>query len=161
MYSQSSSRTDLPSSQFIAQGWASEFLRRQEIGLTGHPEESGWPFNTALWTEEMDVKDDEFQYWRSPWWPYEHTGYYLDGALRTAYAINSQPLMDRVDANIKYVLDHADADGRLHAGNIGVEHEWWPMVVFMRLLLEKYDATKDPALLKAIEKHYKATYSKL
>ncbi len=32
------------------------------------------------------------------------------------------------------------------------------MVVFMRMLFELYDATKDPELLKAIEKHYQATY---
>ena len=160
VFSQNTFRTDLPSNQFIAQGWTQEFLHRQELGLTGHPEESGWPFNTELWTQEMDVKNDEFQYWRSPWWPYEHTGYYLDGALRTAYTINSGFLMNKVDKNIEYVLNNADADGRLHAGSIGVEHEWWPMVLFMRMLFEKYDATKDAKLLLAIENHYKVTYSK-
>ncbi|UZO81530.1 glycoside hydrolase family 127 protein [Aquimarina sp. ERC-38] len=158
LYAQHIYRTDLPSNQLVAKGWVKEFLQRQESGLTGNPEESGWPFNTNMWCEEMDVKDDEFQYWRSPWWPYEHTGYYLDGALRAGYAIDSQSLLNKVDANIKHVLANVDKEGRLRAGNIGMEHEWWPMVVFMRMLFEKYDATQDPDLLNVLEKHYQATY---
>lgn len=149
---------DLPSNEIRPQGWAQEFLNRQITGLTGHPEESGFPFNTNMWDGTMDVKQDEFQYYRSPWWPYEHTAYYLDGALRCAYLTDNQNLINRVQDNIDYVLSHADKDGRLHAGNIGITQEWWPMVVFMRMLLEKYECTKDPKLLKALENHFKAVY---
>lgn len=151
-------RHDLPSSSIQLHGWAKEFMKRQEDGLTGHPEQSGYPFNTGMWTGPMDVKDREFGQFGSGWWPYEQTGYYLDGALRCGYINQSTEMLEKVRKNIRYVLNHADADGTLRADKI--EDDWWPMVVFMRILFEEYKNTQDPELLAAIQKHYRAVYSK-
>ncbi len=156
-YSQLSRFNDLPSNCIEPSGWAKEFLNRQESGLTGHPEQSGFPFNTGMWTENMNYKDREFE-GGSGWWPFEQTGYYLDGALRCGYLNKSDNLKQRVVKNIDYVLDHSDKEGVFHAGT--VEDDWWPLVVFMRMMFEQYENTKDVALLRAIEKHYQAVYSK-
>ena len=151
-------RHDLASSSIRLHGWAKEFIKRQEDGLTGHPEQSGYPFNTGMWTGPMDVADREFGQYGSGWWPYEQTGYYLDGALRCGYINQSTEMLERVRKNIRYVLDHADADGTLRADKI--ENDWWPMVVFMRILFEEYANTQDAELLAAIQKHYRAVYSR-
>ena len=151
-------RHALASSSIRLHGWAKEFIKRQEDGLTGHPEQSGFPFNTGMWTSPMDVADREFGQYGSGWWPYEQTGYYLDGALRCGYINQSTEMLERVRKNIRYVLDHADADGTLRADKI--EDDWWPMVVFMRILFEEYANTQDAELLAAIQKHYRAVYSR-
>ena len=157
LYAQVIDRKDLPSKNIKLSGWAKEFLVRQESGLTGHPEESGFPFNTGMWTEDMDYTDREYP-GGTGWWPYEQTGYYLDGALRCGYMNNSEKLVERVRKNISYVLNHADEDGTLHAGSVA--DDWWPMVVFMRMLFEEYQVTNNPKLLNAIEKHYHSVYEK-
>lgn len=150
-------RNDLASNNIKLSGWAKEFLDRQETGLTGYPEQSGFPFNTGMWTEQMDFTDREFP-GGSGWWPYEQTGYYLDGALRCGYMNNSEELIKRVKENISYVLENADSDGTLHAGN--VKDDWWPLVVFMRMLFEEYKVTGDAKILEGIKKHYQSVYKK-
>ncbi len=156
-YSQHSKLKDLPSNNIDPHGWTKEFLKRQESGLTGNPEQSGFPFNTGMWTENMNYKDREFK-GGSGWWPYEQTGYYLDGALRCAYMNQSKTLKQKALDNIDYVLANVDKEGMLHAGKI--DDDWWPLVVFMRMLFEQYENTQDPELLKALENHYQATYKK-
>lgn len=147
---------DIPSGKLKPSGWALEFLQRQESGLTGHPEQSGFPFNTGMWTEAMNVRDREFSGSGSDWWPYEQTAYYLIGALRCGYLLESDALIEWVRANVKAVLDNPKAGGRLGASN--VENDSWPMVVLMRMLFEEYANAKDPALLAAIRGHYDAVY---
>jgi len=102
-YSQSTQREDLASNNIKLSGWAKEYLVRQVSGLTGHPEESGFPFNTGMWTEDMDFRDREFP-GGSEWWPYEQTALYLDGALRCGYMIESEELIRRAEENILYVI---------------------------------------------------------
>ena len=116
-YAQSIERNDLSSNNIELTGWAKEFMNRQETGLTGHPEESGFPFNTGMWTKHMDYTDREFP-GGSGWWPYEQTGYYLDGALRCGYLNNSDELIIRVKENINHVINNADEEGTLHAGSV-------------------------------------------
>ena len=147
---------DLPAGKIKPAGWALEFLQRQENGLTGHPEQMGFPFNTGMWTEAMNVRDREYAGSGSDWWPYEQTAYYLTGALRCGYMLGSDALLERVHANIRAVLDHPKGGGRLGASN--VENDSWPMVVLMRMLFEEYANTQDPGLLAAIEGHYNAVY---
>jgi len=148
---------DLPSSCIELHGWAEEFITRQKSGLTGHPEEQGFPFNGGMWTEIMDFRDREFSDFGSGWWPYEQTAYYLDGALRCAYLSDSEDLLKKVRKNIKYFIDSADENGQMHIA--GVEDDSWPIVVFMRMLFQEYDCTKDEELREAIRRHYYAVYS--
>lgn len=158
-YGQTSFTTDLPSNQFTPHGWVQEFLNRQVQGLGSHPEESGFPFNTGMWTENMNYQDREYA-GGSDWWPYEQTGYYLDGILRCGYMANADILKQKALENVNHILKKSDAEGILHAGDIGLAREGWPMVVIMRMLIETYEATKDTRLLNAIDKHYKTVFSK-
>jgi len=127
-------RTDVPSGSIKLHGWAAEFLKTQEEGLTGNPQESGFPFNTGMWTESMNVRDREYPLHGSDWWPYEQTAYYLDGALRCGHILKSEQLLARVRENISHIAAGAAEDGRLRAGDI--EDDSWPMVVIMRMLFE-------------------------
>ncbi len=142
----------LPASRVTPEGWAAKFLERQETGLTGNPAASGFPYNTGMWTEQMDVKNREYPEVGQDWWPYEQTAYYLDGALRCGYLNKSKALLDKVRENIKSALENAGADGGLGPRN--VQDDLWCMVIFMRMLLEEYLNTEDRELLQAIERYY-------
>ncbi len=156
---QSKFTTDIASNQYKPEGWVKEFLNRQVAGLGSHPEESGFPFNTGMWTENMDYRDREYA-GGSDWWPYEQTGYYLDGILRCGTMTGTSALVQKANENLSYILANADDEGILHAGKIGLDKEGWPMVVIMRMLVEKYEVTQDAELLEAIDKHYKAVFGK-
>ncbi len=154
---QSSPREDLSSRNIKLSGWAREFLVRQDSGLTGFPEASGFPFNTGMWTTYMDFRDREYP-GGTEWWPYEQTAFYLDGALRCGYMIGSEKLINRAKENINYVIDHLDEEGKLRVGNI--TDDSWALVLFMTLLFEEYEANLDKELLTTIENHYRSVYSK-
>lgn len=102
-----------PASSIVPTGWIAEFLRRMETGLTGHPEQSGFPFNTEMWAGEMNFRDREYSEYGSDWWPYEQTAYYLDGALRCGYLNRSKPLIERVRRNVDHL---SDAHTRMEQG---------------------------------------------
>ncbi|GAA4237301.1 glycoside hydrolase family 127 protein [Postechiella marina] len=159
VWSQNNKIRDLSSNEFIPEGWVKEFLNRQVEGLGSHPEESGFPFNTGMWTENMKYTDREFE-GGSDWWPYEQTGYYLDGILRCGQMTGSETLKNKVEQNLNSILKGVDNEGILHAGDIGLSREGWPMVVIIRMLIEKYEISGNTKLLSAIDKHYKAIFSR-
>lgn len=145
----------LPSTQYKPDGWVKEYLQRQITGLTGHPEESGFPFNTGMWTEALDYHNRPHGGGQD-WWPYEQTAYYLDGALRCGYMMQEQSLINRVRQNIHAFIAHKQSDGEIHLPN--VEDDSWAQVVFMRGVIEYLKNTKDEEILNAVVTHYKATY---
>ena len=104
-------------------GWLRAYLEKQVDGLTGNVQRSGHPYTTLGWANKGVVSIRR----GSDWWPYEQTAYYLTGALRCGYLIDSKPLIERVQKNIQAVLDHPKAAGRLGPRN--VENDSWPMVV--------------------------------
>ncbi len=149
-------RSDIPSNNFEPAGWVEEFLNRQASGLTGHPEQSGFPFNTDLWIGgDLDFTQREIPGGKG-WFPYEQVAYYMDGALRCGYMINNREMRAVARKNIDYVIASADKDGRFQIPNI--DDDWWPLVVFVRIMCEEYDNTRDPRILEALERHYKSTY---
>jgi len=148
--------SDLPSRRIEPAGWIREFLDRQLTGLTGHPEQSGFPFNTGMWTDEMDVRNREYSADGSDWWPYEQTAYYLDGALRVAYLTDDGKLLRKVRGNIASVIARQRNDGSLVPAMLGVDTPIMP--IFLRMVLEEYENTRKPKLLAAMERHYRAFY---
>jgi hypothetical protein len=147
---------ELPSQAIYPGGWLNEFLKRQAAGLTGHPAESGFPFNRGMWADSLNVKEREFSQNGSDWWPYEQTAYYLDGALRAAYLLEDKDLLASVRKSIDAVLANPKPDGRL--GTRNVNNDAWPMVILIRMLIEEYENSRDPKLLAAIERHYSVLY---
>ncbi|MFR9651151.1 MAG: beta-L-arabinofuranosidase domain-containing protein [Rikenellaceae bacterium] len=156
LLSNAATYTDLTSDQFRPDGWVEEFLNRQVTGLTGHPEQSGFPFDQGGWINGLDYKDREIAGGKD-WFPYEQAAYYLDGALRCGYMVNNHEMKSIVRENIDYVLSHVDESGQMRITTIS--DDWWPIVVFIRIMIEEYEVTGDQRLLDAMVKHYKATYS--
>ncbi|WP_400073707.1 beta-L-arabinofuranosidase domain-containing protein [Zobellia russellii] len=129
------------------EGWIKEFLVRQKNGLAGYPHVSGYPFNTKMWMQDIDIPVGHFG---RPDWPYEQTGYYLDGILRTGYLLNDTTLINRAKKNINHVLATPNIDGIL--GPVNADD--WSRTVFFRAIMAKYDAEPDPKILERLTDHY-------
>lgn len=85
------------------EGWLKEILKRQQEGLTGHPEAMAYPYNSVLWAGELKRDSDKRG---ADWWRFEQTAYYLDGLTRLGYLMDDQKLLDVWQKNIEYVLAH-------------------------------------------------------
>lgn len=171
--------SELPLPEIKPRGWLKTWLQNQAAGLTGHPEEHGFPFDRKLWDEADPAKQ------HSDWSRYEQTGYWVDGAIRCAALIDDAALRRKAEAIIRSVLDHADADGYLgprclkklprpddaNAGNAervfdgqfltgtgkhpsDAGFTQWPHAVFFRSLQALYYATGDKSILDALTRHY-------
>jgi hypothetical protein len=130
-------------------GWMREMLTRQVNGLARHHAVSGYPFDTCLWAGRIASRPHG-----EPWWPYEQTGYLLDGLERLGLVMEDSALLSEPRANIQYVLANAAADGTLGPTHIGPIN--WPHAVFFRALLAEQSATGSPAILAALSRHYKS-----
>ena len=132
-------------------GWLKRYLQIQKDGLTGHMEVSGFPFNTVGWGGD---KVDHI--YGGAWWPYEQTGYWVDGAIRCAHLLRDKDLIEKAGKQIEFVLDHADADGYLGPDFLKPElgDGRWPHAVFFRAMAAHYLATGDQRIPQAIAKHY-------
>ncbi|MBO4340405.1 MAG: glycoside hydrolase family 127 protein [Bacteroidales bacterium] len=129
------------------EGWLKEKLVQQKYGLTGHPEALSYPYNTCLWAGEIPRMGTHGQ----DWWRYEQTAYYTDGLLRLGYLLDDQAFIEKGEAGISYTLEHPWENGRL--GSKLVEYTW-PSAVFFRAIKAEYDVNRDPAILKALQRHY-------
>ena len=89
--------------QITPQGWIAEILKRQNEGLTGHPEAMDYPFDSCLWAGELE-RDASNR--GADWWRFEQTAYYLDGLIRLGYLIDDEALKSTGYENIKYVMEH-------------------------------------------------------
>lgn len=85
------------------EGWLEEILKRQQEGLTGHPEAMAYPYNSVLWAGELK-RDSEGR--GADWWRFEQTAYYLDGLTRLGYLLDDEQFLNRWRENIEYVLAH-------------------------------------------------------
>ena len=62
-------------------GWLHTYLEKQRDGLTGHLENAGPPFDRCWWaTPDSDTANDADD--SSIWYPYEQTGYWIDGMAK-------------------------------------------------------------------------------
>ena len=131
-------------------GWLAELLDRQLDGLSGHPEAMDYPYNSPLWAGELK-RDSESR--GADWWRYEQTAYYLDGIARLACITGDETLGGVWRNNLDYVLAHPQEEpaGRLGAAGRSMA---WPFAVFFRALKASYEATGDPRIPEALEKHY-------
>lgn len=148
-------------------GWLHEFLRLQGEGLTGHIEVAGFPFDTGMWTEKMQLdeytereKKKKFERDGTPeeegvfWWPYEQTGYYIDGALKAGYLLDDAVLVERARAQIRHTLDHVQPNGRLGPKTLLGRWNRWPYAGFLRSFVTEHDVTGDEEIVAALRRHY-------
>ena len=137
------------------EGWLRRYLEKQRDGLTGHLEVAGFPFDTNGWAGRRIYTQGEEES-EEHWWPYEQTGYWVDGMIRCGHLLGDEFLLGKARKSLDYVLDHADADGYLGLQFLKQPRERyrWPHAVFFRAMMAEYSATKDKRIVKALRDHY-------
>jgi len=133
-------------------GWLHQFLEYQKSGLTGHIEDAGYPFNTGMWTAKVnDKQEDRF------WWPYEQSGYFVDGCIKAGYLLRDTFLINKAKVQVNYVLNKKNENGRLGPQDLKGRWNKWPYTGFLRSFMTEYSVNHNPAIIDAMLKHY-ATY---
>ena len=137
------------STQLTPEGWLKQFLQYQKSGLTGNIEAAGYPFNGGMWMGQYAVNEEE-----RFWWPYEQTGYYIDGAIKTGYLLKDEFLINKAKEQISYVLENQSPEGKLGPEKLIGRWNRWPYTGFLRSFMTEYQVNKDPQLLEAMQRHY-------
>lgn len=146
--------------QIRAKGWIAEFLKTQANGITGHLDQLGEPFSGVYWDEDnvenvhrqsrflggLNSKNDA-------WVPYEQTGYWIDGMVRTAHLIENTELMKKAAPKVYNPIQYAHQDGFLGPAFLKDDMVWAHSVYF-RALMAEYSATGDGNILEALKQHY-------
>lgn len=132
-------------------GWLQDFLERQASGLTGNVAVSGYPYGYKFWGSQ----DDDTLGSYDAWWPYEQTGYWIDGALKCGYLVGDDALYRQALDEVDFAVDHAAADGFIGPDTMR-EKDRWPHAVFFRAVLAQYEITGDGRYLDALARHYRA-----
>jgi hypothetical protein len=138
--------------QITSKGWLHQFLEYQKSGLTGHIEDAGYPFNTCMWTGEINNGSNDIY-----WWPYEQSGYFVDGCIKAGYLLRDTFLINKAKKQINYVLNKKNADGRLGPQDLKGRWNKWPYTGFLRSFMTEYIVNHNPAIIDAMVKHY-STY---
>ena len=138
----------IPANAIAPGGWIRQYLINQRNGLTGHLENAGYPFNTAGWAADSIIGNNSIE----KWWPYEQNGYWIDGMIRCGLLLKDTFLLNKARKSIYYVMNHPDKNGFLGPKYYTLDK--WVYVVFFRAWMAEYEATKNPAILAAVKKHY-------
>ncbi len=136
--------SELPVGAVQPRGWIQKWLERQAMGLTGHPENMSYPYDTCLYTGSIPPPPYTNKWW-SAWWPYEQAGYFVDGVTRLSWLVNDPAINRRRDANLDYILDHSAN------GSLGPSHWCWPNAVVGRALLAQFSATGNPQVARVLQ----------
>lgn len=145
--------TEVPLAAITPRGWLRTYLEKQRDGLTGHLEVAGFPFNSAGWgADRVDAIHGD------GWWPYEQTGYWIDGMIRCGRLLGDDFVIGKAQQSIDFVLNNADPDGYLGPKHIkpAVNSNRWAHAVFFRALMAEYAATGDERILQAVANHYRS-----
>jgi len=101
---------EVPVSEIRAEGWLRGLLEIQRDGLGLHRGESGYPYNTCLWAGTIPKGGNPIA---QAWWPYEQSGYIVDGLYRCGILLGDTVLTGLGHRNAAYVLEHP---GQWHVG---------------------------------------------
>lgn len=144
-------------SQIHPEGWQKTFLLKQRDGLTGHLDTICEPFNKGGWIGSKAELGPPFYKRKNAngeevlcWEPFEQDGYYYDGVIRCGLLLQDDFLLDKAKKQIFGTIAQASPEGVMGSAI----PDRWPHVTFFRAFMAAYEATKDPAILHALEKHY-------
>jgi uncharacterized protein len=137
--------SELPVGAVQPRGWLHEWLLRQAQGLTGHPENLAYPYDTCMYAGPSIPPPTTTNKWWSPWWPYEQTGYFVDGMTRLSWLVHGPDIIRRRDANLDYIRDHSEQ------GSLGPSRWGWPNAVVGRALLADFSATGDSRTAQVLQ----------
>ena len=133
------------------------FLKTQMNGLTGHIDVVKYPFDRVEWGQDDYTGENVYCPWGAPWWPYEQTGYWVDGFTRCAILLRNRRAINRARTIIYNVLNRADEDGYLGPKFLKKAegtYDRWSHVVFFRAVMAMYEYNKDKTILEKLTKHY-------
>src|SRR3954465_7308633 len=83
------------------QGWLKEMLRRQVEGLAKNHAVSGYPYDTRLWVGKIPANPHPRSEWAKAWWPYEQTGYLVDGLERLGLVTHDPSIVAEARSNVR------------------------------------------------------------
>ncbi len=157
---QGSNLKEVPLTSVKVNSFLREFLERQCSGLSGNFRKQKYPFDSCLWQGVIKAGFWELDYKGLPrpipgpnrWWPYEQTGYLLDGLLRLGILTGNREMVKLFEDNLEYLLSHAD-NGRLAGKCYGYDSEW-PMGVFFKGVSAYLDCYDDAGIKAAFQRHY-------
>jgi hypothetical protein len=129
----------LPLTSVKPAGWLRDQLQLQSQGLTGHLDE--------FWA---DVGPN------SAWLGgsgegWERGPYYLDGLLPLAYLLDDPKLIAKTGPWIEWTLTHQSADGAIGPAK---NHDWWPIMIMLKVLTQYQEATGDARVIPLMEKYF-------
>jgi hypothetical protein len=141
----------LPLREVRPAGWLQDFLERQSTGLTGNVAVSGYPYGYKFWGSHDDNTKGSY----GEWWPYEQTGYWIDGALKCGYLAGDTRLYHQALEEVDFAVDHPAPDGFIGPDSLRAKDRW-PHAVFFRAVLAQYEISADQRYLDALIRHYRA-----
>jgi hypothetical protein len=132
---------ELPVGSVTPRGWIKGWLQRQADGLTGHPENMAYPYDTCMYAGKIPPPAVPHG---QNWWGYEQSGYFVDGAVRLNHLIDNADAKKIPAANIKYILENSGP------GKLGESVWGWPNTVVGRALMAEYSATGDAKVAQTL-----------
>jgi uncharacterized protein len=132
---------ELPVGSVTPRGWIKSWLQRQADGLTGHPENMAYPYDTCMYAGKIPPPSVRHG---QNWWPYEQSGYFVDGAVRLNHLIDNSEAKKIPAASLKYILANSGP------GKLGESTWGWPNTVIGRALMAEYSATGDAKVAQTL-----------
>jgi hypothetical protein len=132
---------ELPVGSVTPRGWIKGWLQRQADGLTGHPENMAYPYDTCMYAGKIPPPPVAHG---QNWWGYEQSGYFVDGAVRLNHLIDNADAKKIPAANLKYILENSGP------GKLGESVWGWPNTVVGRALMAEYSATGDAKVARTL-----------
>jgi len=136
--------SELPVGAVQPRGWIQQWLVRQAEGLTGHPENLDYPYDTCMFAGEIQPPVIKDKYWKS-WWPYEQSAYFTDATARLSRLINDPGISNRREAAMNYILEHSTGT------NLGGSGACWPNAVVGRALMAEFSATGNQRIASVMQ----------
>ncbi len=131
-----------------ARGWLKTQLELQRDGLSTYLAES-WP----------DIAQSKWIGGQAEGW--ERGPYWLDGAVALAFALDDEPLKERVRFWIDAILERQHEDGWLgakedpHNGSGESELDPWPLALVFKAFAQWFEATGDERILPSMSRALK------
>lgn len=135
-------------------GWIKNYLTTQKNGITGNLDiAGGYPFNLPTWSDTLPVLDKRAQ---SNWWPFEQTGYWIEGMIRTGRLLQDDALIAKAKKYIDFSIENPAKDGFIGPSFLkeAGKTNRWSHVVFFRALMTEYEATQNVKIPEAMRNHF-------
>ncbi|HLO60517.1 MAG TPA: beta-L-arabinofuranosidase domain-containing protein [Bacteroidales bacterium] len=147
---------ELPLGAIKPRAWLLDQLIRQKNGLTGHLDE--------VYSQVVGPRNGWLGGHGDGW---ERGPYWIDGLLPLAYILDDSVLKAKVKPWIEWTLNNQREDGYLGPVPFKTEppfepglqksqrEDWWPKMVMLKVLMQYYNATSDPRVIKALTAYFR------